>query len=279
MHIKVLKKIIYWLVLYIHFVIYLLFNTLIMKHLFINLKFSKINNANAIGFYRSIANVVETANPVNLQVDNELLVFKNNIKTFDNVFNGVFSSKFTNELMALDERRDLDLRGIRWAAKSAAINRDAHVVKAGKTVLINIDKYGAKIESKPDKEETTIIRNICDEATKEGDFKDALETLGLLSWIDAMNATNNDFEKKLGERNQDVVSNKSKISPTQAVADARSSYETLLKAIDARNTLDTTGKYTALIDAINNLIKATNTTVKAKVTTAQKAKMKNNGTQ
>lgn len=248
-----------------------------MKQLFINLKFSKLKNGTAIALFRNIADVVDKADATKLQLKTELTNFNKDIQLFDDAFNGVFSSKFTEHLLALDARRDNDLRGIRLAAKSAKMHRDANMVKAGNTVLLNIDKFGTQIDNKPDKEKTTIVRNIADDAVKPGDFKDAVQTLGLTAWIDAMNLTNNDFEKKYSERNQDVVNNKTQITGSEALKNARKSYEALLKAIDARNTLDTTGKYTALIDAINNLIKNTNTPLKAKesITKTKKAKTVN----
>ncbi len=245
-----------------------------MKQLFINLKFNKLKNGGAIAVFRNIADMVDKADATELQLTTELTNFNNNIKLFDDAFNGVFSSKFTGLLSVLDARRNDDLRGLRLAAKSAKLHREANMVKAGNVVLLNIDKFGSQIDKKSDKEKTTIIRNIADAAVNPGDFKEAVQTLGLTAWIDALNFTNNDFEKKYSERNKEVVSNKTQITGSEALKNARLSYEALLKAIDARHTLDVTGKYAALIDAINNLIKNTNTPLKAKESIAKTKKAK-----
>jgi hypothetical protein len=245
-----------------------------MEQLFISLKYKNLKNGEAIGVYRNIADAVTTANATTLQLKPELALMTQSNTAVDNAFNGVFASKYTEQLLALEDRRDNDLRGIRLAAKSATYSRDANMAKAGNIILKWLDKYGTNIEGKAYRIETTILRNICDDATKEGDFKLALTQLNLIDWVAAMNTTNNEFEKKFDERGSDVINNKSKISTSKAIVNAKVAYEGMLKAIDARNTLDTTGKYTNLIDAINKIIKDANTVVKAKATAAKTAKAK-----
>jgi Family of unknown function (DUF6261) len=245
-----------------------------MKQTFLNVRYTYLRNGEAVGFYRNISDAVVTADPTKLQIKTDLNKLIQANTAVDDAFNGVFSSKFTEQLLDLDDRRDNDLRGIRLGAKSALLNRDANVIKAGQIVLKWMDKYGKNIEGQPHRVETTIIRNMCDDATKPGELKDALVLLNFDKWVDAMNTTNNEFEKKFDERGSDVINNKSKISTSEAVLNARAAYEGLLKGIDARNTLDNTGKYTAIIDIINKIIKDTNTVVKAKSTTNKKAKAK-----
>lgn len=243
-----------------------------MKQLFLTVRYSKLKNGEAVGFYRNIVDAANTAGATTLQIKSFVDALKDANNVVDGAFNGIFSSKFTEQLLALDSRRDDDLRGIKWAAKSAQLSRDANLVKAGNTVLKAIEKYGNNIENQASRVQTTIVRNIAQDAAATGAFKDALVLLGLDTWVVAMNAANNDFEAKFDERNTDYISNKSKISTSQAITNARAAYETLLKTIDARNTLDTTGIYTNLIDVINKTIKDTNTAVKVKEANAKATK-------
>lgn len=245
-----------------------------MKQVFLNIRYSKLRNGEAVGFYRDIATAANNSDATKLQIKTDVTALEKSNQLVDDAFNGNFSSKFTEELLALEARRDDDLRGIRWTAKAAQLSRDAAKQKAGDTVLKCIDKYGKNIENQPVRVETTIIRNICADAAKAGADKDAFTLLGIDTWCADMNTTNNDFETKFELRGSDIISNKSKISTSEAVLNAKASYDSLLKNIEARNTLDNTGKYTNLIAEINQIIKDTNTKVKAKTTAVKTAKAK-----
>ena len=243
-----------------------------MNPVFIIVKYKSLRNGEAVGLYRNVVIAVNAADATKLQLKVEVKELDQANTTVDLSFNGVYSSKFTEQLLALDARRDDDIVGIRLAAKSAQLNRNPEWVKAGKIVLKGFDKYGSSIEKETNRVETTIVRNICDDAVNVADFKEALEVLGLTEWVAAMNVTNNEFEKKFEERGGEFATTKSKVSASQAVINAKMAYDKLLKNIEARNTLDTTGKYTALIDEINKIIKDANAAVKAQDTIAKAKK-------
>ncbi|MFY7963906.1 MAG: DUF6261 family protein [Chitinophagaceae bacterium] len=249
-----------------------------MKQLFLNVQYNKLRNGEALGFYRNIVDAANTSGAATLQIKSLVDALANANKAVDVAFNGVFASKFTEQLLALDASRDDDFKGIKLAAKSAQLHRDANKVKAGNTIIKAIEKYGNNIENQPHRVQTTILRNIGDYAAITGVFKDALTLLGLDTWLTEMLATNTNFEAKFDERSHDFATNKSKISVSEAIVNARTAYNNLLKGIEARNTLDTTSKYTVLIDVINKTIKDTNTVAKIKATAAVKAAKPKEGT-
>ena len=158
----------------------------------------------------------------------------------------------TMELEALDLRRDKAFMGIKTEALAKTYHFNSVFVKAAETVLNCIKKYGKSVQLLPLMIETETLDKLIDDFENDSLLKDAITALGLTDWVAELKAANTEFNTKYLDRtkryaNQPALS-AFKLKPTAVAA-----FEALVKQIDSRNTIDTTGKYDTLISQLNAL--------------------------
>ena len=116
----------------------------------------------------------------------------------------------------------------------------------------NIKLYGPEINKLNYQAETSVIDSMTKDWENKPELADAIVLLNLRDWRDEIKRKNTEFDtlytqrtQEYGGRTQDKLKNK-----REEVAQA---YQVLVDNLNARNTLDDTGKYTKVTNELNAL--------------------------
>ncbi|MFC4231052.1 DUF6261 family protein [Parasediminibacterium paludis] len=169
----------------------------------------------------------------------------------------------SKEIETQDVRRDVAFMGIKTVANGFAMHFDEAKRQAAKAILACIAKYGKDIQVQSDTTETTILDKMVTDFETDPILVAACETLGITSWVGELKAANQKFNAKFLERNKKYAL-KPKESASELKPQVTKVYEALMVQIDSRNNIDTTGKYTPLVNEINALIAQHNNKVTAR---------------
>jgi hypothetical protein len=169
----------------------------------------------------------------------------------------------SKEIEAQDVRRDVAFMGIKTVATGFLSHFEESKRLAAKAILDCIAKYGKDIQVQSDTTETTILDKMVTEFETDPILIAAFATLGITSWIAELKSANQTFNAKFLERNKKYTL-KPKESASELKPQVVKAYEALLVQISSRNNIDTTGKYTPLINELNALVAQFNNKVTAR---------------
>lgn len=159
----------------------------------------------------------------------------------------------SKEIEAQDVRRDTAFMGIKTVANGFLLHFDETKRQAAQAILACIAKYGKNIQVQSDTTETTILDKMVTDFETDPILVAAFETLGITSWVAELKAANQLFNAKFLERNKKYTL-KPKESASELKPQVVKAYEALMVQIDSRNNIDTTGKYTPLVNELNALV-------------------------
>lgn len=213
-----------------------------------------------ITYLKSIAQICIDAGAATLNIDavnNAVLAAAQQVEA---AYAYQKDSPITLELETLDIRRDDALMGIKGVAEGFAKHFDAAHKAAANAILTCFNKYGTGIIDLNYNAESEVVDKIVHDFETDATLIAALNLLGCTTWVAELKSANTGFKTKFLERNTQYASQPQQ-SSTQLKPLAIAAYNNLIKNIDSRNTLDTTGKYTQLIQKINSLTEQYNETV------------------
>ena len=167
------------------------------------LNFRLLRNAELLQFMDYIIKAVERNNPTALKLDAKLLALKNVYTQLDALFKLPQDSLLTNDLQALDAKRDLAVRGISKLVDAYLNHFDPAYVDAAKLLERNLTMYGSQIYNMNYQAESTTLTNLIEDWTTQSSLADAVALLGLGDWKDDLNTNNSDFITRYSERNQE----------------------------------------------------------------------------
>ncbi len=177
-------------------------------------------------------------------------------------------SPITKEIEHLDMLRDDALIGIKQVAEGYTRYYELAEKTAAQTIVSCYKKYGAGITELSYNAESEVVDKLVADFETDTTVIAALATLKISSWVGHLKTSNTNFKTKYLERTTQYAS-----QPQQSALELKpaaiAAYDKLLKNIDSRNTLDDTGKYTALILKINALTDQYNTTVQRRTPPAK----------
>lgn len=159
----------------------------------------------------------------------------------------------SKEIEASDVRRDVAFMGIKTVANGFLLHFDEAKRQAAQAILACIAKYGKNIQVQSDTTETTILDKMVTDFETDAILIAAFATLGITSWVAELKAANQLFNAKFLERNKKYTL-KPKESASELKPQVVKAYEALMVQIDSRNNIDTTGKYTPLVNELNALV-------------------------
>ncbi|MDI9363499.1 MAG: DUF6261 family protein [Flavobacterium sp.] len=165
---------------------------------------------------------------------------------------------------ASDVRRDAAFMGIKTVANGFLLHFDEAKQLAAKAILACIAKYGKNVQAQSDTTESTILDKLVADFETNPILIAALATLGITSWVAELKAANVEFNTNFLERNKKYTL-KPKESASELKPQVIKAYEALMVQISSRNNIDTTGKYTPMVNELNALIAQYNN----KVTTTE----------
>jgi hypothetical protein len=160
----------------------------------------KLRNEEWFNFFIEFKTFVEEVSPETLNIVELYAVFLVLFADADTALEKLRKSGFTATVLSLDEQRDDVFRGLTTAVESASHHFDPVLRNAANTLKLLWDHYG-NLATRSFNEETAALINFIQEL--RGKFAPAIQTLGLVAWVDELERCNNAFEAVVLERNRD----------------------------------------------------------------------------
>ncbi|MEY8860822.1 DUF6261 family protein [Tenacibaculum singaporense] len=188
---------------------------------------------------------------------NELTTIVNRI---DSLYQQVQGSSLTQEIIALDTRRDKAITGIRTLVSAYTNHFNEATISAAKALLATINTYGTDIARKSYQEQTAILDSISKDFETEPELIQAISLLDIATWVAELKNANTEFSAKYIERVGETAA-----SPENNIQELRTeaslTYRKLVLHIEAHATLSENEAYPTLLNEIDVLAKQYNLVV------------------
>lgn len=212
-----------------------------------------------IQFLKNVISICKENDPAALNIDTRLSLLEESFNNLEDIFKKEQGSDLTEEIAALDERRDKALISLGLLAKGYANYFEVKISQAAEKILNIIDRYGNRIYKLNYKAETSTLRNLIDDLESDPEMKGAVDTLRLQPLIDELKTANTQFDEKYVTR----VIEKAK-TPEESTLELRKTamiaYRDLVNLIDAYVEILGPDRYQKLIKELNELIGTYNET-------------------
>ncbi len=166
------------------------------------IKVAGLRNNEYTQFIQNFLTVVQRYDATALQVQdeyNKLLALSNSIKGMLNEGSG---SVITNELVALDARRDDAINGIIALINGFTYSKEAAKKEAANLLTTHLSGFGV-IARDAYQSETSKLQKIADDWANKADLQAAVTSLGLADWKAEMIAANTAFDARYVDRSVD----------------------------------------------------------------------------
>lgn len=224
----------------------------------------KLRNAEFYQFCSDITSTLFSYNPTALGIIKPYNVFSQSIQNIDALFKLNRTSVHTEELIALDERRDKAIIGILLYVESMTYHFDINISKQATMVLNQINTYGTGIARQNYQTETATLSNIIRDWDTKPEYTNAIGLLNLMLWKNELAETNTLFNAKYLERAKDDSENVSTETMKEKRAETTAAWQKLKSTIESIYTIrEMEGAgfetYDAVIKNINVIIEKYNT--------------------
>lgn len=186
----------------------------------------------------------------------DALVLKNN--ELDALYKKQAASELTQEIDALDDRRDRAISGLVIVVDGYQYHFQAPISKAAVRLGTNLKLYGTAIARQNLQSETNILTSIVNDWETKPELTEAMTTLGLTAWKEELKVANTLFGAKYLERTVQY----SEVTKETLIAKREETNQVFYKLrqhIEANATLDEDNPaYPKLMDQLNALIKQYN---------------------
>ncbi|WP_316846268.1 DUF6261 family protein [Pedobacter psychrodurus] len=164
-----------------------------------------LRNGEYIQFMTDTLNIVSKNNPEKLKVSAQYEALRAATDNVEKLFKISQASLVTEELEALDKRRDDAINGINLHIQSLTYSPDAVINKHAKILLAHLALFGTSIAKDNYQSETTSLRNIANDWKNKPELQAAVKALNLGSWLTELETANNDFNAAYVKRNEELA--------------------------------------------------------------------------
>ena len=220
-----------------------------------SIKLPDLRNASYLQFQKDFLAIISRNDPASLQIETKYNDLSAKVTELENLFKKVLANPITQELLALDTRRDDAVTGIYYTALAYSYHFDATIKQDANALLANITLYGSGIARLNYQAETATITNLINDWESKPELQQAIGTLNLKAWKEELKAINTEFGTKYLDRTQDYGNAtpetlKTKREETNAV------YYALRDRINALDLLVETppSPYSTVINQLNALV-------------------------
>ncbi|OED35689.1 hypothetical protein AB832_06225 [Flavobacteriaceae bacterium (ex Bugula neritina AB1)] len=213
---------------------------------------NRYRNGEYLQYMKDILELLAKQDIDALSLTNQKNALEAIINTIDTSFQQAQGSAITQEIIALDERRDRAIIGFRSVIDGYTYHFQNNMATAAKALITNISSHGDSIPRMSYQEETAILNSIVKDMETEGELSQAITTLNLGSWLAELKTANQNFTSKYLERVGEAAANQSADIP-QLRGNATEAYRTLITHIQAHQTLSGTAAYTTIINQVDVL--------------------------
>ena len=212
-----------------------------------------------IQFLKIVISICKKNDPVALNIDTRLESLEENFNNLESVFKKEQGSDLTEEIAALDERRDTALISLGLLVKGYANYFEIKISKAAEKIISILNRYGNRIYKLNYNAETSTLRNLVYDLESDPEMNGAVNILGLQPLIDELKTANTLFEEKYVTRLRELAKTPDE-SAIELRKTAMTAYRDLVNLIEAYVEISGPERYQNLIDELNKLIDTYNET-------------------
>ncbi len=222
--------------------------------------FKKFRTSEFVQFFVDVCTIYEENNVATLNLAEQHSSMANVNNELAKVFKQNKGSEITEEIAALDQRRDEAIICLRKTADAFTNHFDSEKKAAGNKLLHAMDKYGSKIYLMNYHAQTSTTTNLVNDLETIPELVNASTFLSLNEIISEIKESNNLFnERYLARVNEEA--GKESVSAGELIKEGIACYRTLAAHTEAHATLTPEEIYTVLINQLNVLIEKYNATV------------------
>lgn len=222
---------------------------------------NNLRNSEFLQFSEDFLGLVLLNNPDTLKVKPQYDKLRLATDMVDALFKADRGSLMTDELVALDERRDTAITGISLHVQSLTYHFNESIRTQADALAANLANYDAGVAKQNYQAETAIISSILTDWAEKPALKAAIDALKIADWQAELATANTAFNtryltrtQELGAASPDTIKEK-RLEATQAyytLRDFITSYHTLNEGAEPYN--KTVKELNALITQYNNLL-------------------------
>ncbi len=213
---------------------------------------NRYRNGEFLQYMKDILKIVNQQDVDALQLTAQKNELQPIVNTINNVFQQSQASTLTQEIIALDERRDRAIIGLRAVSEAFTYHYDQDMAKAANIVLSGINSHGDGISRLSYQQETAILGSVVQDFETEIELKTAIMKPGLTKWVAELKDANHSFTNTYLDRVGQAAAN-----PTADITELRSQatemYRTLVDHIKAHAVLGTTKEHSMILNQIDVL--------------------------
>lgn len=163
----------------------------------------KLRNAEYLQYMKDFTGIINLNNPAQLAIDAKLNAFILKTDELESLYKKAMASEKTQELLAIDEKRDDAVNGIYYFLLGYSYHFDLVKKQNAQILLENIALYGSGISRLNYQAETATINNLLRDWENKPELTDAITLFDLSSWVNEMKAANEEFNTKYLSRTQE----------------------------------------------------------------------------
>jgi len=230
-----------------------------------SVNFKLFRKSESVQFFNDIVTLCSESNPKALNIEAQFSTLSECVNSLNMNFVTDRSSEITNDLIALDQRRDKAITCLRMLTEGYTNHFDPAKSEAAKLLLQAIDKYGSRISKMNYQAETSTLENLGDVLQNDASVSDLVNKLNLSELTVEMIEANRAFNTRYLDRVREEAG-QNEVATGELIKKSIACYRLLTAHIEAHNTLNSSGELSTLIDRINELIQRYNFTVQRKNT-------------
>lgn len=213
---------------------------------------NRYRHAEYLQYMKDVLDLLEDQDVTALALSTQQSTLQTLVNAIDGAFNQSQGSTLTQEIIALDERRDRAIIGLRTVLEGYNSHYDAAIATAAVALFSNINAHGSSIYRLSYQEETAVLNSIITDWETETELSEAVSSLGLTGWLNELKSANTLFAAKYLERVEETAAN-----PAASIIALRSdttiAYRDLIAHITAHQTLESDAAYNVLSNQISVL--------------------------
>lgn len=218
-----------------------------------------LRNSEFLQFSEDFLALVLLNDPRALKVQPQYDKLRAATDTINALFKTDRGSLMTEELVALDERRDTAITGITLYVQSLTYHFNPAIRTQADTLVANLSNYDTGVAKQNYQAETAIISSILTDWTEKPTLKAAVTALNIADWQTELAEVNNAFNTKYLARTQELAA-ASPDTLKEKRQEATLAYYTLRDFISSHYTLNEGAEpYNKTVNELNALITQYNT--------------------
>ncbi|MGH1387453.1 DUF6261 family protein [Kordia sp.] len=222
--------------------------------------YSRYRNSELLQYMKDVLELVNANDVDSLQLTTQRDALATLIAQMDDLFQQEQSSGITQELIDLDNRRDVAFTGIKATLEASQYHFDETIKNAATSLLYNMNNYGSNIPRMNYQAETAVIDSMMSEWETEAALVAAIATLGLSDWLAELKTANQVFNNRYLARISESAANPA--TSFTAIRDVViSTYRELVAHTEAHATLGSNAIHQELVNEFGALAKQYNLTI------------------